>query len=44
MNRKRIVTLTLSVAKGKRLMPAFRPLALLGVTAKQFRRRQGYNR
>ena len=40
MNRKRIVTLTLSVAKGKRPMPAFLPLsfaarrtaALLGVT------------
>lgn len=32
MNRNRIVTLTLSVAKGKRPMPAFRPLALLGVT------------
>lgn len=32
MKRKRIVTLTLSVAKGKRPMPGFRPLALLGVT------------
>ena len=32
MRRKQIVTLTLSVAKGKRPMPGFRPLALLGVT------------
>src|SRR5687767_2396658 len=32
----RIVTLTLSVAKGKRPMVAFRPLALLGVTLQLF--------